>query len=87
LHLDIRDDVLPANNGRIVLHIADGKAEVQAGGTGRIRLDIRHLASLYSGFFAPTDLVARGLLEAPEEDLALLTAAFAGPRPWMPDMF
>ena len=34
LHLRVRDDVLPANDGTFVLHVSGGKAEVRPGGTG-----------------------------------------------------
>ncbi len=87
LHLDIQDDLLPANNGRVVLHITDGAGHVQHGGAGTIRLDIRALAALYSGFQAPAELAALGAIHAPATEVARLMAAFAGPRPWMPDMF
>jgi predicted acetyltransferase len=87
LHFDIADDVLAANNGRFVLQVADGQAQVSRGGSGHIRLGIRELASLYSGFMAPTELQAIGAIDGPAADLALAGAVFAGPRPWMPDIF
>ena len=87
LHLDIRDDILPSNEGRLVLEIAGGRGEVRPGGEGRIRLDVRDLAALYSGFMSPAELRTLGTLDAPDADLALAGAVFASPRPWMADMF
>jgi predicted acetyltransferase len=87
LHLDVRDDLLPWNNGRFVLEIADGRGEVRAGGESRVRVDIRGLAALYSGYLTPCELRMAGALEGPEEDLIAAGLAFAGPRPWTPDMF
>ena len=87
LHFDIRDDMLPANNGRIVLAVEGGRGEVRSGGDGRINLHVRDLAALYSGFLAPGELTTLGSLSAPTGDLGLAGAVFAGPRPWMPDMF
>jgi predicted acetyltransferase len=87
LHLDVRDEVLPDNNRRFILDVADGRATAREGGQGRIRLHVRDLAALYSGFMAPSDLCALGSIDGPEEDLALAGAVFAGPRPWIADMF
>jgi predicted acetyltransferase len=36
---------------------------------------------------APAELQAIGAIAGPAADLALLGAVFAGPRPWMPDIF
>jgi predicted acetyltransferase len=87
LHLEVRDDVLPSNNGRFVVAVADGDARVRPGGAGRIRLGVRELAAIYTGFMAPAELCALGDVDAPDADLALMGAAFAGSRPWIADMF
>jgi predicted acetyltransferase len=87
LHLDVRDDILPSNKGRILLSVGEGRGEVRPGGEGRVRLHVRDLAALYSGFMAPAELRVLGSLEGPDADLALAGAIFAGPRPWMADMF
>jgi predicted acetyltransferase len=87
LHLDMRDDLLPANSGRFVLHVAEGRGEVARGGAGRIRLHVRDLAAIYTGFMAPHECAYLGTIEAPTEDLALAGAVFAGPRPGIADMF
>jgi len=86
LHFDVRDDVLP-NSGRLVLEVADGRAEVHPGGEGRIGLHVRDLASLYSGYMSPAEVSTLGTLSASEADMALLGAVFASPRPWLADMF
>jgi predicted acetyltransferase len=87
LHFDVRDDLLPANAGRFVLRVADGRGEVARGGAGRIQLHVRDLAAIYTGFMAPHECAYLGTIEAPENDLALAGAVFAGPRPWIADMF
>jgi predicted acetyltransferase len=87
LHLDVRDELLPSNHGRIILAVQDGRGEVRPGGEGRIQLHVRDLAALYSGFMSPAELRVLGTIEGPDADLALAGATFAGPRPWMPDMF
>jgi predicted acetyltransferase len=87
LHFDVQDELLPWNNGRFVLAVADGRGSVSGGGQGRIRLHARGLAALYSGYMTAYELRAAGMLGGPEADLAAASAVFAGPRPWTPDMF
>jgi predicted acetyltransferase len=87
LHLHVTDDALPSNAGPIVLSIADGAGHVERGGDARIRLGVRALASIYTGFHRPESLAALGLVEGPEDDLRRLGAAFAGAAPAMSDMF
>ncbi|MBK9710235.1 MAG: GNAT family N-acetyltransferase [Kouleothrix sp.] len=87
LHIDVRDDVLPWNNGRFVLQVAEGRGSARPGGQGRIRLHARDLAALYGGYMTPQELRAAGSLDGPDADLAAAALVFAGPRPWTPDMF
>jgi predicted acetyltransferase len=87
LELAVRDDVLPANEGRIVLTLHDGQASVEEGGRGAIEIDVRGLAQLYTGFADPCTVAALGRLTAGEGDLQALAAAFTGPLPWMQEMF
>ena len=87
IHLDVADESIPANAGPLVLTVADGAAKVAPGGDARVRLDVRALASVYTGFHAPRALAALGLIEGPDADLDALTAAFAGSPPSMADMF
>jgi len=87
LHLEVSDDLLPANQGRIVLRVAQGRAEVSDGGRGELELEVSGLAPLYSGFLSPQQLAAIGLLSGPPAALATAAQLFAGPEPWMPDYF
>lgn len=87
LHLTVRDDVLPSNDGRIVLRIRDGRGTVEPGGRGSLTFDVRGLAALYTGFAAPQTLVATQRAEGPADELAQAASAFAGPMPWMRDDF
>jgi predicted acetyltransferase len=87
LQLDVRDELLPWNNGRFVLTVADRRASVRSGGAGWVGLDVRDLAALYSGYLTPQELLAAGSLAGSEADLATAAQIFAGPRPWTPDMF
>jgi predicted acetyltransferase len=86
--LDVRDDLLAGNRGRFRFEISDGQGTVRRGGEGRIRIDIRGLAALYSGHLSPQDLCARSdYLDAPQEECARLQPVFAGPTPWLAENF
>lgn len=87
IHFEIEDAVLPANHGRFVLTVEDGTGHVATGGSGRIRADIRGLAAIYTGFNSPAEMRVSGLVDGEENDLASAGAAFAGPIPWMPEIF
>ena len=87
LELEVTDDLLPSNEGRVTLEVDEGTANVHAGGAGRIAIDIRGLASLYSAHQSGWDLVTSGLMRATPTDAARASAVFAGPPPWMADMF
>jgi predicted acetyltransferase len=87
LHFAVRDDVAPENDGRFVLEVSGGEGRVKTGGAGRIEVDVRGLAPLYSAHLSPFALERAGLLRAPERDLAAAAAVFAGPPPWMTDRF
>jgi predicted acetyltransferase len=87
LHLDVVDELLPDNSGKITLRIEDGVGQVRRGGAGAMRIPVTALASLYSGFYNGTALRAAGLLEADANGVAKADAVFAGPPPWMRDKF
>lgn len=87
LHLDVDDDLFPENRGRFVLEVENGEAEVRPGGDGDVKLHVRALAPLYSGFLLPSALQLAGVLQADEDSLRTATTLFSGPPPAMPDMF
>jgi predicted acetyltransferase len=87
IHLEVADDVIPENAGRWILRIADGRGQVESGGRGDVRIDVRALASLYSSFMTARELAACDLIDAPAAALATVETAFCGATPWMPDMF
>ena len=88
LHFEIDDDLLPVNACRWMLQVQNGKASVTQGGDGTLKTSIRALASLYTGFMSACDLATLGWLRASDEQaIALASALFAGPAPWMGDGF
>jgi predicted acetyltransferase len=87
LHLDIRDDIIADNNRRFVLEVAESRGHVREGGRGDVRVDIRALAVLYAGHLSPMELKVIGYIDGPGEQVAATARFFAGPSPWMPDVF
>ncbi|MCI0363391.1 MAG: GNAT family N-acetyltransferase [Phycisphaerales bacterium] len=92
----VDDDLLPLNSGTYTLKVADGKPTVRRSNNAdraNIQIDIRGLAALYSGHMSPDDLLTTGQITAPgsksetSQSLSALAAIFAGPAPWMSDMF
>ncbi|MGK7950921.1 MAG: enhanced intracellular survival protein Eis [Xenococcaceae cyanobacterium] len=87
LHLDIRDDLIAANNNKFCLQVSQGSGEVIPGGRGDFQIDIRSLASIYTSFLSPRQLQSLGNLRATSEALEIATLIFSGDRPWMADFF
>ncbi|WP_159790510.1 GNAT family N-acetyltransferase [Sodalinema gerasimenkoae] len=87
LHLEIDDEMLPENCDRFVLTLKDGKSQVTRGGRGELRLNIRHLAPLYSGLWSASQLHHLGYIEGTSEAIALANGLFAGDLPGLSDFF
>ncbi len=87
LHLEIQDLLLPANEGKLTLTVADGVGTVNPGGRGDLQLEVSSLAPLYTGLFSPHQLRGCDRLTATDSALAIATQLFAGSPPWMPDAF
>ena len=91
LELDVTDDVVAGNEGRWIIEIEDGKADVNraAGETGPdvLRLDIRALASLYTGHLGARRLAELGAVRGSAAALDRAERIFAGAPPAMPDYF
>jgi len=88
LDLEIDDATLPANSGRYILRLEAGRATVErSAGAGRIRIDTRGLAALYTGFATPAALRRAELVAGSVDDLEALGAAFSSPAPGLVDHF
>jgi predicted acetyltransferase len=86
----VDDPACPWNSGRWRLELAGGAAVVEPAPAAApaATADIRGLASLYTGFAGPEDLVRAGLLSGFDQAaLDLLRAAFASPRPWTAEFY
>lgn len=82
VHLTVRDDLLDPHEQRLVLRVSGGEAEVTPGGRGEVEIDIRGLASLYTGYLSPDGVAALGYLTGPPPALSALAPLFAGPAPF-----
>lgn len=94
LELRVRDDLIPQNNASFVLSVENGEAGVhrnEAGDHGRensaLDVSIQALAPLYSGYLTATQLKAMGRLSGDDRAIQTADGLFAGPTPWMSDMF
>jgi predicted acetyltransferase len=83
----ITDQQIPENSGSFRLEVERGTPRVTRGGAGSVRLDVRGLAALYTGFLPPADLARAGLLHANESELVTLSDLFGGSSPAMSDFF
>lgn len=87
LHFEVADDLIEQNVGPWTVRVQDGAAKAERGGRGELRLDVRALASLYTGHLSVATLENIGWLEGPPEALQAAQTVFAGPAPWMSDGF
>jgi predicted acetyltransferase len=92
----VEDPGCPWNTGTWRLELDGGQARVEPvpvpGSAGSETVtpvaDIRGLASLFTGFATPDDLVRAGLLTGFDPAaVALLRPAFASPRPWTAEFY
>lgn len=86
--LHVRDALIERNNTPVRVRLADGRAETSptpSDALDAIRLDVRHLAPLYTGLQSARQLASLGLVEGSPRGIADLEAAFAGPG--APSMF
>ncbi|MBC7772334.1 MAG: GNAT family N-acetyltransferase [Pyrinomonadaceae bacterium] len=93
LRLQISDPLVPGNSGAFVMEVREGHAVVSRDrGLGSraattLSATINGLAALFTGYLSPAALRSIGMIEGEEDALRTATAIFAGPTPWMPDMY
>lgn len=87
LHLEIKDDLIAENNGKFILSVVEGHGNIEKGGKGELKLDIKGLASLFTGLFSPQQLQLAGKIEGTEKALSQAKQIFTSTSPWMMDFF
>jgi predicted acetyltransferase len=86
----VEDPACPWNTGtwRLELSAGQGRLDQVPAARGTATADIRGLASLFTGFAGPDDLIRAGLLGGFDPAAVdLLRAAFASPRPWTAEFY
>ena len=86
--LHVSDSALSHNNGRFELQVVDGKGTLAPGGPGTWRVDIRSLASWFTGWRSASQLASLGLLTSESgtaHELRVLDTLAAGPPPLIPE--
>ena len=87
--IDVRDDVVAENRGTFAITVEGGRARVRrtTAAPRAVAIDVRALAALYTGYLGAEELRARGGIDGDDAELARLTSLFAGPAPWMAEIF
>jgi predicted acetyltransferase len=86
----VEDPVCGWNTGSWRLELAGGQGRVEPASSpaAAATADVRGLASLFTGFAGPDDLLRAGLLAGFDPAAVdLLRAAFASPRPWTAEFY
>lgn len=87
MHIDVRDSIIPANNGRFVLRVEGGRGMVEPGGRGDIAISIKGLAPVYTGFVTPQQAALAGWACGTDEALDAAAGIFTRGAPWMIDAY
>lgn len=85
--VEVADELVEGNRGEWTLEVEGGRCVVTRGGTPGVRMSVRGLAAIYTGYLTPREAVLAGLCEGDAGALATLRMMFAGPTPWMSDFF
>ncbi|MBL8963368.1 MAG: GNAT family N-acetyltransferase [Phycisphaeraceae bacterium] len=84
--ISVADEVIPENNGPFTVKVSGGRAVVEPGGLGRVRMQVRALASILGGFVTPRQAALLGWVEGDEASIATLEALRAS-TPWVSEMY
>lgn len=84
---EVDDPHLFVNSGPWTINVAGGRAELERGGTPEVRLHIRGLAALMTGFADADLLDVMGLVSGPSAAIHRFCGLFAAPSPWLRLMF
>ena len=85
--LELTDDLLARNRGKFTLVVEDGRGRLEPGGQAAVSLDIRGLASLFSGQLSAEALAFNAACRGSNADLETLTSLFAGSPPATAEMY
>jgi predicted acetyltransferase len=83
----VEDPLLDAARGAWRLEVGGGHGKLAPADDAEVRLDVRAVGPLFSGFRSPAELTLAGLMQGPAGAVARLGAIFAGPTPPLLDFF
>ncbi|MXX18311.1 MAG: GNAT family N-acetyltransferase [Dehalococcoidia bacterium] len=86
--LQVSDSTLSHNDGSFELQVIDGEGTLAPGGPGTWHVDIRSLASWFTGWRSASQLASLGLLTSESgtaHELRVLDTLAAGPPPLIPE--
>lgn len=86
--LQVSDSTLSHNDGSFELQVVDGEGTLAPGGPGTWHVDIRSLASWFTGWRSASQLASLGLLTSESgtaHELRVLDTLAAGPPPLIPE--
>lgn len=86
--LHVSDSTLSHNDGSFELQVVDGEGTLSPGGPGTWHVDIRSLASWFTGWRSASQLASLGLLTSESgtaDELRTLDTLTAGPAPLIPE--
>ena len=90
ISIELPEDTLtPWNAGVVTLDVDSGAASVDhaASGAADLRMPVKTLALLYTGFASARELASAGLLAGDTAAVETADRLFAGPEPWVVEMF
>ncbi|MEL7472489.1 MAG: GNAT family N-acetyltransferase, partial [Planctomycetota bacterium] len=86
--VEVYGDWIESNNGVWSIEVRDGGATLASvSGPGEVRAHVRALASVFAGYATPAHALLDGLVEGDDAAIARLCAMFAGPTPWMSEIY
>jgi len=87
VELQVEDPAFGWNDAGWRIETSGGTAKVSPASSAEARVDVRTLASMFSGFLSARDARRLGRLVATDDEIASLDAMLAGPPPWINDWF
>lgn len=88
LTLDVRDEVIPEQNGLWALDVDEGTADLRRGDGGHVlRCSIGSLAAMFAGLYPASQSSILGWCEGDAEAIRTADALFPGSMAWMTDRF
>lgn len=85
--LAVDDGELAGMRGPWRLSVLDGRGELAPAPGADVRLDVRAVGPLATGYMSPAQLALAGLVTGPDDALGLLATAFASPPPVLTEFF